>query len=137
MNKVFVDTNLFLRYLTNDIPEKAMLLENLLKKAESGQIKLVINSLVIAEIVWTLQSFYKFPKKKIDETVSSIAASDLFEIPERDILLQSLEDFHTLNIDFIDAYLGNWMKNQNIHQICTLNPKDFHRVTGIEVCSLI
>ncbi len=137
MNKVFVDTNLFLRYLTNDIPEKAVLLETLLKKAESGQIILVINSLVIAEIVWTLQSFYKFSKKKIDETVSSIAASDLFEIAERDILLQTLEDFHTLNIDFIDAYIGNWMKNQNIHQICTLNQKDFHRMTGIEVCPLI
>ena len=109
MNKVFVDTNLFLRYLTNDIPEKAVLLETLLQKAESGQIKLVINTLIIAEIVWTLQSFYKFSKKKIDETVSSIAASDLFEIPERDILLQSLEDFQTLNIDFIDAYIGNWV----------------------------
>jgi uncharacterized protein len=136
MNKVFVDTNLFLRYLTNDIPEKASLLETLLKQAESGQLKLIINSLVIAEIVWKLQSYYKFPKKKIDETVSSIVASHLFAIPERDILLQSLEDFNILNIDFIDAYIGNWMKNQGIHQIYTLNQKDFRRIPGINICPL-
>ena len=74
MNKYFVDTNLFLRYITNDIPEQAVLLENLIQKSFNGEIILVANSLVFAEIVWTLQSFHKYPKNKIDEVVSAIVA---------------------------------------------------------------
>lgn len=57
--RIFVDTNIFLRYLTNDVPEKADAVEELLRRAGAGQVRLVTNSLVIAEIVWTLTSFYQ------------------------------------------------------------------------------
>lgn len=131
MNKYFVDTNLFLRYLTNDLPKQAIYLENLIKKAKKGEIKLVVNSMVFAEIVWTLQSFYHFTKEKIDDIVSSLVAAPVFEIEERETLLQALEDFHYLNIDFIDAYIGAWMKEKQIKHIYTLNKKDFKRIPGI------
>ena len=133
MNKVFVDTNLFLRYLTNDLPDQATLLEKLIERANRGEIQLVVNSIVFAEIVWTLQSFYKYPKDKIDEIVSSIVASEVFEIEERDILLQALEDFHFFNIDFIDAYIASWMGKRKVYKIATLNKKDFKRIPGLSV----
>ena len=85
MNRYFVDTNLFLRYLTNDVPKQARLLEKLIEKSRQGKIRLITNSMVIAEIVWTLQSYYKYPKKKIDEIVSSIVGSLAFEIEEREM----------------------------------------------------
>ena len=131
MNKYFVDSNLFLRYITNDIPEQAVLLENLIQKSFNGEINLVANSLVFAEIVWTLQSFYKFSKSKTDEVVSAIVASKAFEIEERDILLQALDDFHHLNIDFVDAYIGAWMRERKLENIFTFNVRDFKRIPGI------
>lgn len=136
MDKVFVDTNILLRYLTNDFPEQAQHLENLIERSNSGEIRLVVNSMVFAEIVWTLQSFYKYPKDKIDEIVSAIVASEAFEIDERDILLQALEDFHSLNIDFIDAYIASWMQKKQLYKIFTLNKKDFKRISGIELFNL-
>jgi len=136
MNKVFVDTNLFLRYLTNDIPEQATLLENLIERSNRGEIQLIVNSIVFAEIVWTLQSFYKYPKDRIDEIVSAIVASEAFEIEERDILLQALEDFHSLNIDFIDAYIASWMQKRQLGKIATLNKKDFKRIPGLSLIDL-
>jgi uncharacterized protein len=57
--RLFADTNLFLRYLTNDIPAQADAVEALLQRAEQEEILLVTNALVMAEIVWTLESFYK------------------------------------------------------------------------------
>jgi len=137
MYKYFIDTNLFLRYLTNDIPEQAILLEKLIKKSINGEIKLYVNSLVFAEIVWTLQSYYKYPKNKIDEVVSSLVASRAFEIEEKEILLQALEDFHTLNIDFIDAYIAAWMLEQQMNKIYTLNVRDFKRIPGVEIADVI
>ena len=88
---------------------------------------------MIAEIIWTLLSFYKFSKDKIDESVSAIVASKAFEFEERDILLQAIDDFYYLNIDFVDAYIGAWMKERQINNIYTLNVKDFRRIDGIIV----
>jgi uncharacterized protein len=54
--RLFADTNVFLRYLTNDVPEQADAVEHLLVRVMQGEIILNPNSLVIAEIVWTLDS---------------------------------------------------------------------------------
>jgi predicted nucleic-acid-binding protein len=136
MNKYFLDTNLFLRYLTNDNPIQAEHLEKLIKRALKGEIYLVSNTLVFTEIIWTLQSYYKYSKKSIDEVVSSIVASRALEIPEKDIILQTLEDFYSLNIDFIDAYIDAWMNENQIKDIYTLNVKDFKRIPDIRIAAL-
>ena len=44
--RMFADTNVFLRYLTNDIPAQADAVERLLHRAAGGEITLVMNSLV-------------------------------------------------------------------------------------------
>jgi predicted nucleic acid-binding protein len=56
---VFVDTNLFVRYITNDLPEQADAVERLIQRAGAGEIRLITNSLAICEIVWTMESFYE------------------------------------------------------------------------------
>ena len=60
-------------------------------------------------------------------------ASPAFEFDERDILLQSLDDFNHLNIDFIDAFIGAWMREHQIKNIYTFNIRDFNRISGIVV----
>jgi len=58
MTSRFIDTNIFLRYLTNDDPVKAKRAEVLFRDAVHGKAVLTTSLLVIAEIVWTLESFY-------------------------------------------------------------------------------
>ena len=65
--RIFVDTNLFLRYLTNDVPAQADAVEAILRRAAAGEISLTTNTLVMAEIVWTLKSFYKLDRARIKE----------------------------------------------------------------------
>lgn len=43
---VFADTNLFLRYLTNDVPAQADAVEQLLLEAAAGKVALVTNALI-------------------------------------------------------------------------------------------
>lgn len=74
------------------------------------------------------KKFGNVQKQSLQIVVSPIVASPAFEIKERDILLQALENFHYLNIDFIDAYIGAWMKEQNLNDIFTFNLKDFKRI---------
>ncbi len=133
MNKAFIDSNLLLRFLINDIPEQAVVLESLFQKARDKKVELVCNSMVVAEIVWTLESFYGFAKDKIQDVVSALVYLDLIHFDERQILLQALDDYVHLNIDFIDAYIAAWMEEQDIKNIYTFNKKHFKRIPTVNL----
>ena len=69
---VVIDTNLLVRYLTDDEPQKAEAVDVLLNGAGKGEIKILIPSVVIAELVWVLESFYKMTADDITELVEAI-----------------------------------------------------------------
>ena len=64
METYFIDANIFLRFLTRDNIEKQKKAENIFKKAISGEIILITTDLVIAEVVWTLESFYNVSDRR-------------------------------------------------------------------------
>ena len=73
--RTFVDTNVFLRYLTDDVPAQADAVEALLGRAARGEVVLVTNALVMAELVWTLESYYHVPRGDIKDKVVGIVAT--------------------------------------------------------------
>lgn len=131
--RVFVDTNLFLRFFTNDVPDQADAVEALLRRAMAGEFELITNSLVMAEIVWTLESFYKLPKSSIEEKILAILNTPGLEIVDGDLVLQAITWYVTLNVDFIDAYNAAWLLNQDIGTVYTFDRKHFARLPGVVV----
>lgn len=131
--RAFIDTNLFLRYLTNDIPEKADLVEALLQRAAAGEITLITTSLVIAEIVWTLASFYKLSREAIRDRVLAILNTPGLEIESSDLLIEAATNYAAKNVDFIDAYNAAWMLQQQLTTAYTFDRKHFSRFEHITV----
>ena len=130
---VFLDTNIFLRYLTNDVPEQADAVERVLQLAAENQVILVTNGLVIAEIVWTLQSFYRLTRASIAEKVRAILNTPGIEVSEGDLVLQAVADYVEKNVDFIDAYHGAWLLAQGMKAVLTFDQLHFSRLDGITV----
>ncbi|OGF21685.1 hypothetical protein A2Y83_03480 [Candidatus Falkowbacteria bacterium RBG_13_39_14] len=60
--KYFLDTNIFLRFLIQDEISKVAECQKLFEFIESGEIKAITSSLVLAELTWTGLSFYKIKK---------------------------------------------------------------------------
>lgn len=131
--RFFADTNLFLRYLTNDVPEQADAVEQLLRRAAAGEIVLVTNGLVIAEIVWTLESFYRLPREEIKDKVLAILNTPGLVVADGDLVLQAITGYVEKDVDFIDAYNAAWMLAQEVKAIYTFNRKHFTRLEGITV----
>lgn len=131
--RLFVDTNVFLRYLVNDVPAQAEAIEQLLRRAVAGKVTLVTNSLVIAEIVWTLQSFYGLPRADIKAKVLAILNTPGLEIAESDLVLQAVTWYAEKNVDFIDAYNAAWMPAHDLQAVCTFDRKHYARLEGLEV----
>ena len=128
---VFADTNLFLRYLTNDVPAQADAVESLLQRAAKGKINLVTTSIVIAEIVWTLESYYELDKKEIQVMVLGILNTDGLEVIDSDLVLQAIVPYADKNVDFIDAFNAAWMVRNDVDKIYTFDQKHFNRFEGI------
>jgi Predicted nucleic-acid-binding protein, contains PIN domain len=99
--RLFADTNLFLRYLTNDIPQQADAVETLLRRAAAGEVTLLTNSLVIAEIVWVLETVYRLSRPSIAEKVRAILNTPGLEVPEAEILLQAIAWYKEQNLGIL------------------------------------
>ena len=133
--RVFVDTNIFLRYLTNDDPEQADEVERLLVAAAAGSVSLLTNVIVLAEIVWTLESTYKLQRDEIRDHVLAILNNDGLVVENEDLILQAITDYVDLNIDFADAYSASWSIIREVTTICTFDSRHFGRIDDIDVRS--
>jgi predicted nucleic-acid-binding protein len=131
MAEFFVDTNVFLRYLTNDIPEQAQAVEEVLQRAGKGEIDLNTSVLTLAEIVWTLESYYDLPHEDIRDKVIAILNTPGLQVERSDGLAQAITLYADLNIDFIDAYNAVWMKDQGLSKVITFDLKHFNRVQWV------
>lgn len=131
MKTCFVDTNLFIRYLTNDDPYKADRVEKLLEDAAKGKVKLVTTEMVIAEIVWVLESSYSLKNTDIAPLIRSILATPGIEVINGAQVARALELYVSANVDFIDGYSAAVMEKQGITDLYSFDRKHISRITGI------
>lgn len=132
MDRLFVDTNVFIRYLTNDDPRKADRVERRLKLAMKGEISLVTNLMVIAELIWTLESYYQLSKPEVAEKLSIIINMPNLELAEKQRILKALSLYVDKNIDFIDAFNAFFIKENGISKVLTYDRRHFDRVEWLK-----
>jgi predicted nucleic acid-binding protein len=131
METTFVDTNIFLRYLTKDDPSKYEKCREMFKRAMKGEIAITTSGMVIAELVWTLLSYYKVPKAEVIEKVSVIVGTKNLSIPEKHIVADALVLYARKNIDFIDAYNAVFMRYHGLREIFSYD-EDFELMEDIQ-----
>jgi predicted nucleic-acid-binding protein len=128
MNRCFVDTNLFIRYLTNDDKQKADRVEKLLDTAKDGKIQLVTTEMVIAEVVWVLESSYNLSAIAVAPLIRGILATPGLEVINGSLVACALEYYEKQNIDFIDGYIAAVMEKQGITDLYSFDKKHISRL---------
>ena len=134
--KVVIDTNLLVRYLINDDQKKAAAVDNLLDKAINGEVKIIVPSVVIAELVWVLESFYQLKPDAILELVEGIVNTSGLDVTDKSTVISALRLYKNRNIDFIDAWIIEFAKERGIKTIYTFDKKHFRDIEGIEATIL-
>lgn len=132
MKACFVDTNLFIRYLTNDDPAKADRVERLLDDAAAGVVKLVTTEMVIAEVVWVLESGYALKNTDIAPLIRGILATPGLDVINGAQVARAVALYETANIDFIDGYIAAVMEKQGITELYSFDRKHISRLKGID-----
>lgn len=88
---------------------------------------------MIAEIVWTLESFYKLEKPDIAAKVEKILNAPNLECPDASLLFMALDLYVHANIDFVDAYNTFHVKERRLTHILTYDRKHFARVPWVQI----
>lgn len=119
-----IDANLILRYLLGD--QEAGKVERLLR----GKNKLLLSDVILAEIVWVLDSYYKWDRSKIVESLISLVrlspiVCNKLLLTETLIILGKQRSF-----DFADAYSVALMDMSRIKDIYSFD-KDFDKISKI------
>jgi predicted nucleic acid-binding protein len=97
----FLDTNVLIRHLTGDPPETAARATAFLTAADD----LLLPDLIVAEVVYVLESFYEVPSEEVARLVRSVVTYPPIRCVDQALLLRALEVYETERIDFAEAYL--------------------------------
>lgn len=99
----YLDTNIIIRHLTGDPPEMAARATRFL--ATAGPQELQLADLVLAEVVYVLESFYKVPRNRVADYARAIIAFPAIRVADPAMLLRAIEVYEDDRLDFADAYL--------------------------------
>jgi predicted nucleic acid-binding protein len=130
VNTAYVDANVILRFLTGDPPELATRARELFLAVERSELHLLVDEIVIAEVVWVLQSFYNHKPTEIARVLYELLSDERLEVSDRPGTLAALRAFSEKNVDFVDAMLAAHMARQGVREIYTFD-HHFDRLPGI------
>ena len=105
-----LDANIILRLLTEDSSKQAEAIASLIRNARPNELELP--DVVLAEIVWVLQSYYSLKKPAIITSLRALIETKGIKL-NRELLGLIISIYQDNNISYIDAYLTARSKIEN------------------------
>lgn len=110
MNKIFLDTNLWIRYILMDNKEQFNLVKTILDLNEKGAVKLYSSSIIFLEISYVLKKVYRFKFEEILEVMHSIRTTRGITIIEDTKTDLALSYFKAYKIKFSDCLIASQLR---------------------------
>lgn len=102
---VLIDANVIIRFFLNDHPKLSPQTKSLFIKASKRKLDLYLDEVVVAEVIWTLSSFYKINKHKIIEQFQTLLAQKWIVNPRKELIFKALNYYENQALDYIDCWL--------------------------------
>jgi len=101
-----LDTNILVRYLTQDDPDQSRKATHEIEKGLSMGDMFFIADIVMCELVWVLETAYGYDWQEIVQVLDRILRTKQFQFENKDLLWQSLADYQRKKGDFADHLIG-------------------------------
>jgi len=101
-----LDTNILVRYLTQDDPKQSRKAAHEIEKGLSAGHMFFIADIVMCELVWVLETPYGYDRKEIAPVLENILRTRQFKFQNKDLLWKSLADYRNKKGDFADHLIG-------------------------------
>jgi predicted nucleic-acid-binding protein len=101
-----IDTNILVRYFTQDNLEQAQIVEQIIDNYATSPNSLFINNIVMCELIWVLESGYKYSKEAISAVIKQMLSTEEFAFENQELLWLALNQYNQNKLDFSDALIG-------------------------------
>lgn len=128
MNRVFVDSNVFLRFFTTEDMDQHRRVVNLLHRAADGEIALITGPPVFFEIAWVLRSSYGLPKEQILDLLQTMLEMIGLSVIDAELVDIAIRLAKKCGQDFADAYICVSAEAYEADGIATFNRKHFEKL---------
>ena len=135
MTAWFVDTNVFLRFLTLDDEGHHIKAARLFAAAGRGERQLVAGPPVLFELAWTLRAAYKVPRARVLEILKAVFATPGLTLTDSPLVAEALSFASETDSEFADAYIAAVSRAAECSGVATFNRKDFAKL-GIDLAEL-
>jgi predicted nucleic-acid-binding protein len=116
-----LDTNVLVRYLIKDDKKQAERATAFIRKATADGESCLINSIVLCELVWVLESAYEYEKKEIVSVLEKILVTKQLEVESKDIVRQAIHDYRAGSGDIADYVIGRVNQSQGCEHTATFD----------------
>jgi uncharacterized protein len=128
MRPVFVDANVFLRFITHDDAGQHERAARLFDQAARGKVELLTGPPVLFEIAWTLRSAYRLDAKSILDLLEAILAFPGLRLTDAAVCAEALRLARLAQVEFPDAYIAALAAVSDAESIATFNLADFRKL---------
>lgn len=101
-----LDTNVLVRYLTQDEPAQSLVASNFIEKNLSVNQPGIISHIVLCEVTWVLARAYKYSRTQVAEVLNAILTCQEFQVESADLAILAWHDFLQGHADFSDYLLA-------------------------------
>lgn len=103
-NRVGIDTNVLVRYITQDDAVQSKIASDFLESLTTEN-QGFINNTVIVELIWVLSRSYKTPREQIAEILAELFHLPVFVFDNQKLLLDTLAIYQNSKADFSDLLI--------------------------------
>jgi predicted nucleic-acid-binding protein len=116
-----LDTNVVVRYLTQDDPKQAAMASKLFEEVLSVERPGFISLVTLCEIGWVLVECYDAEKSRISAVMQALLGSRQLVIEEADLVWKALRAWDKSTADFSDALLGQVLMARGCEKALTFD----------------
>jgi predicted nucleic acid-binding protein len=128
----FLDTNVLIRYITQDNPDQGRLAHELIDRVRAGTQDVTTCEGVIVETVQVLSSprLYNRSRAEIQAYLTAILNLPGFRSSDRTTYLRAMDLYASTNLDFVDVLEVAHMEKDGIGVMISFD-RGFDRLSGI------
>jgi len=101
-----LDTNVVVRYLTQDDPKQAPIATKVMEKTLSRDEPGFISLVVLAEVVWVLVSLYSVNRLGVADVVGGLLTTEQLHVESAELVWRAKRRYEASKADFSDALIA-------------------------------
>ena len=127
-----LDTNVVIRYVTQDEPRQAAAVNRLFEKTLSAENPGFVAAITLCEIAWVLADCYGASKAHIRDVIAGLLGSKQIVVESAELAWRALRVWENSSADFSDALIGQVASAHGAGKVLTFD-KAAAKLGGFEL----